>query len=53
MHSPVPIRSPRSGGTLLAPLALRPGLFQEEKMRTKEITKEMANKMATPRQRTP
>ena len=36
-----PVRSPRGGGSLPAPLfALRPGLSQEDVMRTKEKTKE-------------
>jgi len=39
MYSPFPVRCPRGGGTLQAPLALRPGLSQDV-MRTKEITKE-------------
>ena len=37
MYIPVPVRCPRSGGTLLAPFALRPGLSRESVMRTKEI----------------
>jgi len=41
MYSPFPVRCPRSGGALQAPLfALRPGLSRERVVRTKEITKE-------------
>ena len=63
MYSPVPVRCPRGGGTLLAPLAPRAGLSQVEahqrnrngenerknnKERTKEITPSPIPRLRTP-----
>jgi len=39
-QSPFPIRYPRECGTLQTPLCLPPGLAQEDKVHTEEITKE-------------
>ena len=48
IYSPSPVRSPRGGGTLQFPPALRPGLSRGDVVRTKEITKERTSCSLSP-----
>ena len=52
LYSPFPVRCPRSGGLLQVPLfALRPGLSQEDVMRTKETYKRKESERERQRKR--